>query len=525
MNLDILENQRLAQQTECDRTKQQSERNRLGQFATPTKLAREMLAYGLGLLESKSAVRFLDPALGTGAFFSALLRTIKSRCLSRAVGFEIDSLYADGAKKLWRGKGLEVRIEDFTKVKSPESETDKFNFVICNPPYVRHHHLGPDDKSRLRATVQAACGAHINGLAGLYCYFLGLAHPWMNTGAIAGWLLPSEFMDVNYGVPVKDYLLSRVTLLRIHRFDPNEVQFGDALVSSAIVWFRNRIPNDNHSVELSFGGSFERPTRTRLISVRQLRIESKWTRLTNGHTINKIDSVPLGCLFSIKRGIATGANDLFIVTPAKIEQHRLPMKFLVPILPSPRHLSCTEVFADEEGDPVLEFPRFLLDCRLGKEELKAKFPALWSYLEEGRRSGVANRYLCEKRSPWYSQETRRPTPFLCTYIGRSDTKSGRPFRFILNHSRAIAANVYLMLYPKPPLEEALRQDRGLARSVWQSLNEIDPTTMTSEGRVYGGGLHKLEPKELANVPVDQIGPMMRAYGRSPNHEQLLLCDR
>jgi adenine-specific DNA-methyltransferase len=166
-----------------------------------------------------------------------------------------------------------------------------------------------------------------------------------------------------------------------------------------------------------------------------------------------------------------------------------------------------------------------LDCRLGKEELKAKFPALWSYLEEGRRSGVANRYLCEKRSPWYSQETRRPTPFLCTYIGRSDTKSGRPFRFILNHSRAIAANVYLMLYPKPPLEEALRQDRGLARSVWQSLNEIDPTTMTSEGRVYGGGLHKLEPKELANVPVDQIGPMMRAYGRSPNHEQLLLCDR
>ena len=47
-------------------------------------------------------------------------------------------------------------------------------------------------------------------------------------------------MDVNYGKAVKHYLLSRVTLLHIHRFDPNDVQFADALVSSAVVWFRNK---------------------------------------------------------------------------------------------------------------------------------------------------------------------------------------------------------------------------------------------------------------------------------------------
>lgn len=61
----------------------------------------------------------------------------------------------------------------------------------------------------------------------------------MSEDGIAGWLIPSEFMDVNYGKALKAYLLREVTLLHIHRFEPNNVQFDDALVSSAVVWFKN----------------------------------------------------------------------------------------------------------------------------------------------------------------------------------------------------------------------------------------------------------------------------------------------
>ena len=55
----------------------------------------------------------------------------------------------------------------------------------------------------------------------------------MADDGLAAWLIPSEFMDVNYGRAIKEYLLNQVTLLRIHRFDPSDVQFNDALVSSA----------------------------------------------------------------------------------------------------------------------------------------------------------------------------------------------------------------------------------------------------------------------------------------------------
>ncbi len=60
----------------------------------------------------------------------------------------------------------------------------------------------------------------------------------MEDEGLAVWLIPSEFMDVNYGAALRRYLSERVTLLQIHRFCPTDVQFTDALVSSAVVIFR-----------------------------------------------------------------------------------------------------------------------------------------------------------------------------------------------------------------------------------------------------------------------------------------------
>ena len=84
-------------------------------------------------------------------------------------------------------------------------------------------------------------------------------------------------------------------------------------------------------------------------------------------------------------------------------------------------------------------------------------PPLYSYLREGERLGVAERYLCHHRSPWYRQERRPPAALLCTYMGRG------AFRFILNPSSATATNVYLLMYPKPLLEKAAREDLGMVR--------------------------------------------------------------
>jgi hypothetical protein len=89
-------------------------------------------------------------------------------------------------------------------------------------------------------------------------------------------------------------------------------------------------------------------------------------------------------------------------------------------------------------------------------------------------------------------------------MGRPTRRSKSPFRFILNHSKATTANVYLLLYPKPDLAASLSNHPELYQRVWQALSSIAAEMLMQEGRVYGGGLHKLEPKELANVPADSV---------------------
>lgn len=513
-----LEKRRLTLQGQLDSEKNQAQRNQMGQFATPPELALEILRYAKTQFGRNEKVRFIEPSLGTGSFYSALLRVFPQSGIDAAVGYEIDSHYGIPAANLWGKTGLDVRLSDFTRAKAPPGP-EKFNLLVCNPPYVRHHHINGGEKQRLKACLQKACNMKLSGLAGLYCYFLGLSHEWLAEGGLAGWLVPSEFMDVNYGAAVRHYLSNDVTLLHLHRFDPDDVQFEDALVSSVIVWFRKARPPQEHQVRVTYGGSLDCPKMERLVPAETLNRSSKWTAYPTRGESGEANVPVLGDFFRIKRGLVTGSNRYFILTLEEIERRGLPREVFRPILPSPRYLQKNEVAADKDGNPVLEHPLFLLDCRLGETHIRREYPALWKYLEEGEVLGVAKRYLCRHRSPWYTQEDRPPAPFVCTYLGRSDAKNGRPFRFILNHSQATAANVYLMLYPKEPIAHALEKDSTLRKRLWKFLNGIHPQTMLGEGRVYGGGLHKLEPRELSNVPVAEFAELLPVPARLKSERQ------
>ncbi|NLX21159.1 MAG: class I SAM-dependent methyltransferase [Phycisphaerae bacterium] len=517
-----LEARRQAVQRHLDAQKSLPERNRFGQFATPHALALEM-AHCLAACwkQGDTNVRFADPAVGTGSFYSAALQVFGPGRIASAVGIEVDPRFHAAANNLWASRGLQLVQGDFTEWIADRVGVNQPNLILANPPYVRHHHVPRGEKERLRRLIRKTCGVEVSGLAGLYVYFLLLVTAWMKDGGLAAWLVPSEFMDVNYGAALKQVLTTQVTLERLHRFDPAIAQFGDALVSSVVLLLRKSPPVPGHTVAFTYGGTLTQPAVTQHIPVSVLHSARKWTAYPgSNHDRHRAPSGPgevtLGDLFRITRGIATGANKFFILPRAEARRLCLPDSLLRPILPSPRLLRHTVIERAPDGYPRIDPQLCLLDCRLPEHTVERCHPPLWEYLRLAQTHGLPDRYLCRKRVPWYRQEQREPAPFLCTYMGRGQDDH-RPFRFIWNRSDAIATNLYLMLFPRTSLAQILEQTPARVSEIHALLNAVTGYELRQEGRVYGGGLHKIEPGELARISaarfIERLPGLVEALGR------------
>lgn len=499
-----LDSQRIDLQIFLDAKKSLLERNKLGQFATPSLLAKEIVQETLNLVEQKN-IRLLEPSVGTGSFILSLLDNLpEESTIERIIGVEKDPLIGEASREFYKNLpiNLDYIVDDFTNL----DPIQKVNLILANPPYVRHHYI--PNKLELGNKVLKSLGIKVSGLAGLYIYFILLSHYWLENDGIACWLIPSEFLDVNYGKKLKDYLLTEVTTLKIHRFDAAQSKFSDALVSSTVLWYKKSLPSKDHHIDFTFGESISNPLLSRKVSSLALFNESKWSRFPQNDVREDSDAPTLKDYFRVSRGIATGENTFFILSKAEILEKKLPLSEFRPILPRPKDLESLHILADTEGLPVLSKQLFVLDTHLEIEQIKTSYPSLYIYLQEGMEKGVDQRHLCKKRKAWYFQEQRKISEFYCSYIGRSKESGKSPFKFIFNESKAIVNNSYLILYPLPKLEEVLKGKPALALKIINSLNNLDSSFVMEEGRTYGGGMQKIEPKELGNVNASFIAEII-----------------
>jgi len=85
--MNTVELNRQSVQASLDEKRSIEYRRRLGQFATPYHLASEIISGGIALLGDRN-IKFLEPAFGTGSFFSALLSSDRSENVESAIGVE-----------------------------------------------------------------------------------------------------------------------------------------------------------------------------------------------------------------------------------------------------------------------------------------------------------------------------------------------------------------------------------------------------------------------------------------------------
>lgn len=482
--------------------------NKKGLYLTPPELARDITEYATNILGSSTPpVHFGDPAFGKGAFFTALCRVLDRNQIASAIGIEIDSYRLASTHGYWAKRGLEVICGDYLHMERLSPRT----LILANPPYVRHQHLAPEYKQKLRERASVIMGMKISGLSGLYVYFLLLSHEWMDYGAVAAWLIPSEFMETNYGAAIRRYLTEKVQLIRIHRFSPSDIQFENALVSSAVVVFRNCPPVSKHKAFFSSGGSLTKPIENKSVSINELRGDSKWMIAKRFRRTSKSSNLQISDLFIVRRGLATGANNFFVLERTKALNEGIPESVLRPLMPKARTLKTDIVEREADGYPQIDPQLSLLDCRLPEEEIRIRYPRLMKYLNTAQGRGVLKGSLVRHRRPWYQQEWREPSPFLCTYMGRGGN-GNPPLRFIWNKSDAIALNTYIMLYPRELLARLILERPDTLAKVFALLQETASQNLYENGREYGGGLYKIEPKELLGTYLSSSIPWLEGIG-------------
>jgi hypothetical protein len=213
-----------------------------------------------------------------------------------------------------------------------------------------------------------------------------------------------------------------------------------------------------------------------------------------GEAVSKpsVSRFVVGDLLKIKRGISTGCNDFFVLTDDEVRTRRIPKKYLKPVLPTRIPIK-SEYFSERDWQALRESGSSCWMLSLPDRLLKEFEPAVRDYLREGIRRGLHVTPTANRLRTWYSLPLPdKPPDVFVTYLFR-----GSP-HFALNgagvfHLTNILGGRFI------PTFDALEKEASV-----RALNLEAPQWMEriTVGREYRGGLRKIEPRELASLPID-----------------------
>lgn len=500
----------------------QDSRRKLGQFRTPVYVAEVLTDWAI----TNADDTVLDPGIGAGALTAkAYKRKQRYRgksSIQEMYGVDVNPLavvMSTTAIKLINGDGipnfhhqdfLEVDLSNSKKHVSSTSSPipERVDAVVSNPPYSRHHELSKADKDWINKKVEEEAGdLSLSGQSPLYLYFFIHATQFLKQGGRMAFLTPSEFLETNYGKPLKEHLLENFNIHAVILHNHDSLTFEDVNTTSCVVFLkRQESPsptNYTRFIELD-----KWPDSDKLLNVIEtgttdckfgnvwiteqghLKPDEKWTKYFDPDPVTRFpDLKPLSDIGTLKRGIATGANDYFCLTDEEVEKWGIEEKYLSPLIRSStnvQHYDCTtddfNEWRDENKETWLLYHVDGQTSSLGEEGVR-------DYLKQGVKQGADESHLAKSRSVWYRVDRREPADVWATYM----TKKG--FRFIHNKTDARNLNNLHSIY----FDNYSNKD---IRAICAFLNSnIVDQIISQSGRTYAQGLQKIEPDELKEIPV------------------------
>jgi adenine-specific DNA-methyltransferase len=458
-------------------------RKKFAQFFTPFQLASIMADWLFG---NQNMQTVLEPAFGLGVFSRALLSKKSDLSIK---GFDIDEKIFAEAKEIFNDtSNVDLHLEDYMF----NDWDNKYDGIICNPPYFKFHDY---DNKTILSEIENRLKVKLNGFTNLYTLFLLKSIYQLNPNGRLAYIIPSEFLNSDYGKLVKLALIKNKVLRHIVVFNFEENVFDDALTTACILL----CSNDKHSQKVKFSTIKKvddleliksyisnyplNNTNDSIFDINELKPEVKWRKYyqeQNG--IRYKNLIPFSNVAKVVRGIATGANEYFTFSKSKANQYRIDKKYLLPCI-------CKAV--DVKGN---FFTTGNFHSLVNSDRQTYLFNAIGSndenvlkYIKLGEKSGVDKKYLTACRTPWYSLENRPPSPIWVSVFNRSGLK------FIRNEAGISNLTTFHCVYP---VQNSLFDHVNVDILFAYLLTDVAREIFEDNRREYGNGLQKFEPNDL-----------------------------
>ncbi|MGI6033411.1 MAG: HsdM family class I SAM-dependent methyltransferase [Coriobacteriales bacterium] len=461
-----------------------------GAFFTPPELAEALSSWAVRLPND----RVLEPACGEAEFLIAACRRLSdlgaslSDISSNVRGFELHQQSAQAARK--RCKDLlfepEITAGDFLQAK-PEPH---FDAVIGNPPYVRFQLIDNTQKASIRE-ISYRSGLDISPMASAWAPFVVHASAFLKEGGRLAFVLPAELMTVNYASSIRSFLMDEFSEISLVTFDSQvfpEVQEEVVLLfaggyhlgpTDRIIW---RQCSDEKSL-FSVPAQVFYPSST----------NNKWSSgLMQASALDSLSRLEesgfcrMGEWGRFFLGSVTGNNRYFALSKKEAQDLGLTQAELLPLSPpGSSHLRNLAFTRKSYSDLEAKGKRTRLFYP--GDELSS---AATAYIQHGVELGVNNAYKCRKRSPWWRVPlTKIPDAFL-TYMNDYAPN------LCANEAQCYCLNSVHGIVFKDELREL-----GMSLLSLACINSATLLSSEIEGRAYGGGILKIEPREARRLLV------------------------
>ncbi len=468
-----------------------------GQFFTPKWIANGLARW----VTDTNPETILDPAFGLGILSESCREAGYS---GRISGYEIDRDIVD----FWRqrmGERFEVDLccDDFL-----HSSAERFDAVVANPPYNRFQNR--ELPASLHKIIFENIGEVASGYTNQYALFLYLCISRLSRQGRAAFIVPSEFLATGYGIQVKRFLTRTARLRHMILFDSNERIFPDAATTACVLLFDVESQEsisvwhlstaDNHLFSEICGGIAD-SSKCEDFVLADLNPSSNWQRLGTDSN-DWTGFVDLSCYGKVSRGIATGANEFFLLSGSQVRAFGLEETNLVKCIASADSAKRL-VFTEDTWHEIasLDQKAYLFDGLTQSNRKAAK------YITNGEEQGYHLRYLTKSRKPWYKLEDREPAPILLAVFGRAR------FKAVLNESPALSLTAFHAFYPS-------QTGAQFTLCLWLYFQtQTAMKAAAKQNRSYGDGLRKLEPSDWGKLLV----PNFRRFSSELLHHVLVLA--